>query len=300
MKRLLKSLMLGAAILGLMAACGGAGGGSNSLTVGTQTYTETKIIGYMYKELIEDATDVSVDIKFDLATSPVVIKAMQNDELQISTQYTGTALDSFFSLDTPDDPEATLEQAKREFGGEEFNFKWLDPIGFENTYALTVRSELAEEHNLEKLSDIKDIAGDLKAGFDTSWLERDSDGYPAFAEKYGFEFGTTLPMEIGLVYDAVKNEEVDIVLAYSTDARISAYDLVILEDDLNFFPPYDASPVLTNEAAEEYPEVVEAIEQLVGKIDVTTIGELNGRVDLDGEDPEDVAIDYLKEIGLLE
>lgn len=305
MKRLFTTAFLLISLIGLLAACGGSSsgsssGGSEKLTIGTQTYTETKIVGYMFKALIEEATDISVDMKLDLATSPVVIKAMQNDELQISTQYTGTALDSFFSIENPEDPEATLEQAKRDFGSDEFNFKWLDPLGFENTYALTVRKDLADEHNLEKLSDIANIAGDLSAGFDTSWLERENDGYPAFVEKYGFEFGSTLPMEIGLVYDAVKNEEVDIVLAYSTDARIAAYDLVILEDDLNFFPPYDASPVVTNDVAEKHPEVIEAIEQLVDKIDVMTIGELNGRVDLDGEEPEDVAIDFLKSNGLLD
>src|SRR5690625_3302131 len=112
MKRLFTTAFLLISLIGLLAACGGSSsgsssGGSEKLTIGTQTYTETKIVGYMFKALIEEATDISVDMKLDLATSPVVIKAMQNDELQISTQYTGTALDSFFSIENPEDPEAT-------------------------------------------------------------------------------------------------------------------------------------------------------------------------------------------------
>lgn len=107
-------------------------------------------------------------------------------------------------------------------------------------------------------------------------------------------------MEIGLVYDAVKNEEVDIVLAYSTDPRIVAYDLVILEDDENFFPPYDAAPVIRQETLDEYLEIEDAIAPLIGIFDEEIIGELNGKVDLDGEEIEDVAVDYLKSQNLLE
>jgi osmoprotectant transport system substrate-binding protein len=254
----------------------------------------------MYKALIEDQTDIKVDVKPDLATSLIVLEGMQKGDLDMSTQYTGTAISSYVDIDNPKDPEATLQQAKDFFAGDDFHFKFFDALGFANTYAFTVRADIADEYNLEKVSDLKDIAGDFSAAFDTSWLEREDDGYPAFVETYGFEFGKTNPMEIGLVYDAVKNEEVDIVLAYSTDPRIVAYDLVILEDDENFFPPYDAAPVVRQEILDEHPEIADAIAPLIGSFDEEVIGDLNGKVDLDGEDITDVAIQYLKDQGLLE
>lgn len=281
----------------LLTACGSGG---DKITIGAITSTETKIMANMYKQLIEDQTDLKVEVKEDLATSPVIIEAMQAGDLQGSMQYTGTSLSSFFSIENPEDSEATLQQAKEAFSGEEFGFHWFDPHGFANTYVFTVTEELAEEHNLEKVSDLKDIAGDLRAGFDTAWLEREEDGYPAFKEKYGIEFGDTKPMEISLVYDAVHNGEMDIVLAYSTDARIQEYDLVMLEDDLNFFPPYDASPVFLQETIDEYPEIADAIEPLIGLIDEETMGTLNGEVDIHGKSVEEAAKDFLVDQGLLE
>src|SRR5699024_10976903 len=124
------------------------------------------------------------------------------------------------------------------------------------------------KNHLETFSDLKDIAEDMKFGVDTSWLERKGeDGYEAFKEEYGFEFGKTYPMEIGLVYDALKNNEVDVTLAYSTDPRIDPYNLVILEDDKNFFPPYDACPVIDQDLLDDHPDVEDAIKPLIGKID---------------------------------
>src|SRR5690625_1405891 len=280
-----------------LAACGGGGG---SITIGAQTYTETKIIAHMYQELIEDQTDISVEVKPDLATSPIVLEGLQNGDLDLSTQYTGTAISSFTDIESPQDPDATLQQAKDFFSGDDFNFKFYDALGFANTYAFTVRSDIADEHGLEKVSDLQDIAGEFSAGFDTAWLERENDGYPAFVETYNFEFGEANPMEIGLVYDAVKNGEVDIVLAYSTDPRIVAYDLVILEDDQNFFPPYDAAPAIRQETLDDFPEIEDAIAPLIGHFDEGIIGELNGKVDLDGEEIEDVALEYLKSQNLIE
>src|SRR5690625_486504 len=284
------------AMVVLLACCGGG----NKITISTQTYTETKVMAYMYKELIEDQTDVKVDVKEDLATSPIVLEGMQKGEIDMSTQYTATAIASFEDIETPDDSDATLEQARELFGGEDFEFEVLDPLGFANTYAFTVREDIADEYGFDKVSDLEGVAEDFSAGFDTAWLERDNDGYPAFKETYGFEFGDTSPMEISLVYDAVKNDEVDVVLAYSTDPRIVAYDLQMLEDDENFFPPYDAVPVVREEVLDENPEIKEALEPLLDAFDEEEIAALSGKVDNDGEEVKDVAIEYLKENGLIE
>lgn len=293
-----KKLIAFFSVLTLLLA--GCGSGGDTITIGAITSTEAKLMAHVYKQLIEDQTDLKVEVKEDLATSPVIIESMKAGDLDGSLQYTGTSLSSFFTIENPQDSEATLQQAKDAFAGDEFKFHWFDSHGFSNTYVFTVTRELAEEHNLEKVSDLKDIAGDLRAGFDTAWLERSEDGYPAFKETYGIEFGDTKPMEISLVYDAVKNGEMDIVLAYSTDARIPEYDLVMLEDDLNFFPPYDASPVFLQETIDEHPEIADAIEPLLGLIDEEMMGILNGEVDIHGKSLEEAAEDFLVEQGLLE
>lgn len=294
MGKLKNSIILLTLLTLILTACG-----DDQITVGTQTYTETKILGYMYEALVEEQTDVEVVVKTDFSASPVVIEAMNGDDVQLTTLYTGEIFNGHFSIEDTNDRESVLQQAKEGFK-ETYNFKWYDPVGFENTYAFTVRQEVAEEHNLEKISDLTEIADEMRLGVDTTWLERDNDGYDAFTETYGLEFGETFPMEIGLVYDAVKNDEVDIVLAYSTDPRISEYNLITLEDDQQFFPPYDASTVIKQEVLDNNPEVDDALSVLVGKITEETMRELNARVDINNEDPQDVAVDYLQNEGLLE
>lgn len=291
------SITLGLLILIILplSACG-----SDSITVGTQTNTEIKITAEMYKLLIENDTDVSVDIKTDLSTTPVIVQGMESDDIQMATQYTGTSLASFApSIENPEDPEATLEQARQVYK-DEFNIKWFDSLGFANNYAIAVREEVAEEHDLETISDLRDIAEDMTAAFDTSWLERDNDGYDAFKEAYDIDFGETNPMEIGLVYDAIDDGNVDVALAYTADARIDKYNLALLEDDKSFFPPYDASPVVKQETLDDHPEIADAIEPLLGRFDDEKIRELAGEVDIDGKDTAEVAENYLKDEGLLD
>src|SRR5699024_10950578 len=287
--------MIFALLMTVLSACSG-----DKVTVGTQTYSETKTMAYIYKELIEDNTDLTVDVKTDMATDTLVLEAMMKDEVQIGTTYTGTALASFFEIDNPRDPDATMEQTQNDFK-DEYDINVFDELGFANTYALAVTEEFAEEHDLEKVSDLAEIADDVKFGSDTSWLERKGDdGYEAFIDLYGFEFGTAKPMSPNLVYHALMNEDYDVVLAYSTDARIDVYDLKTLEDDEQFFPPYDASSYVNQETLDEHPELEEIFEDLVGKFDLDTIRQLNRKVDEDGEEPQDVAKEYLEEEGMLD
>lgn len=255
-----------------LAGCGAQGSdGGGSIKIGTQTYTETKILAQMQKLLIEDRTDISVEVVPDLAASPVVISAMEQNEVQMAAVlFSGEIFNGYFDIEQTKDRQKVMEQAQAGFD-EHYGFKWFDGYGYENTYAFTVRSDLAEQYSLETISDVSEIAGDLRLGVDTTWLERDNDGYGAFTKMYGFEFGKTFPMEIGLVYEAVANKEVDIVLAYSTDPRIKEFNLATVKDDKQFFPPYDASPVVRKDTLEQYPELEEVINLLVGKLDEKTV-----------------------------
>lgn len=280
----------------LLASCSGD---SDKIKIGAQTYTETKILSHMYKELIEAETDISVEIKEDLATSHILIDALENEDLDMGTIFTGT-IANITEIDDPQDSQATWEQAKDLFGNDKYKLKLLEPLGYANTYAFTVRDDIAEKHGLEKVSDLEEISEQFIAGFDTAWAERKHDGYPTFIETYDFEFDDINPMEISLVYGAVKNGDVDVVLAYSTDARITGFDLAILEDDKYFFPPYDASPLIRQEILDEHPEIEEIIAPLIDSFTEEIIGKLNGKVDLDEESIADVAHEYLKSENLID
>lgn len=270
----------------------------SDITIGTQTYTETKIIAEIYKALIEDQTDLKVDIIPDLASSSLVINAMKKNDVQMSTLYTGEIFNNHFPISGTKDRAEVLKEAQEGFK-EYFGFTWMNPLGFENTYAFTVRQDLAETNGYTKISDVKKDMANMKLGVDTTWLERSTDGYPAFSKAYDIEFGQIFPMEISLVYSAVANEQVDIVLAYSTDSRLKAYELQTLQDDKQFFPPYDASPVLRSDLLKEHPEIQDAIAPIIGKLDADTMISLNYQVDIEKKSEREVAIAYLKEQGLL-
>lgn len=290
------ALLAIAAIFGsiMLAGCGN----SNTITIGTQTFSEPKIIANMYKLLIEDRTDMKVKVMPDLATSTVVLDALTNDDIQMATLYSGIILDDYFPIERTNDRASILKQAQEGFD-KHYGLKWFDSFGFENTYAFTVRKELAEKEQLKQISDVKDKAQSMRLGVDTSWMERAGDGYADFQKVYGISFGKVYPMEVALVYSAVATNKMDIVVAYSTDARLKEYELVTLEDDKHFFPPYDASPVIRKEALAAHPELQEVIDLLIGKLDAKTIIDLNYEVDVNKRNEKKVAEQYLQQIGLL-
>ena len=283
-------------------ACGSNDGNgsaaSGTIKIGTQTYSEPKILAAMYKALIEDRTDIKVDIVPDLAASAIVIKSMKSNDIQMATLYSGEIFNDYFDIEDTKDRAQVLKQAQEGFD-KNYGFKWYDSYGFENTYALAVRKDVAEANQLQSISDLGKAAKDMKVGVDTTWLERENDGYKAFSDHYGFSFSKTYPMEISLVYKAAADKEVDVVLAYTTDAGLKQYDLQTLTDDKQFFPPYDASPVLRNDTLEKYPELNDVITLLVGKIDAATMTALNYEVDVNKRTPEDGAVEFLKGQGLL-
>lgn len=175
-----------------------------------------------------------------------------------------------------------------------FDQTFFDSYGFANTYAFMVTKATAEKYNLETVSDLKAHSDKLKLGVDSSWLNREGDGYPGFTKAYGFDFNTVRPMQIGLVYDALNSNNLDVAVGYSTDGRIAAYDLKVLKDDKHFFPPYDASSVATNNLLKQHPELKPTIEKLHNKISTSEMQKLNYQADGEGQEPAVVAEKFLK------
>ena len=267
----------------------------NTIAITGGITTETQILASLVAEMIEHYTDKDTTIINNLGTTNINHQAMLNGDAQISAaRYTGTDIASTLQLEPIIDPKEAFTVVKREFK-ERFNQVWYPSYGFANTYVFLVRQDTAEEFNLKTVSDLAQVADQLVVGADRAWMAREGDGYQGFIKTYGFSFESILPMQIGLVYNAVAANQMDVVLGYSTDGRIASYDLVMLEDDLNFFPPYDASPVITQELLDEVPELDTILMKLAGVIDTTMMQKLNYLSDNDLIEPSIVAKDFLEE-----
>ncbi|MER2030712.1 MAG: osmoprotectant ABC transporter substrate-binding protein [Solibacillus sp.] len=276
----------------VLSACGKE---DDKLRVGSVVSTEGQITAYIVKGMLEHYTDEEVELIKNLGSAVVLHQAMLNGDANISAvRYTGTDLTGALGQEPVSDPEQALKMVQEIFQ-KEYQMTFFDSYGFNNTYAFMVTKETAEKYGLTTISDLKKVAGDLQLGVDTSWMNRDGDGYKAFSEAYGFKFGRVFPMQIGLVYDAVAQNEVDVVLGYTTDGRIASYDLTVLEDDLQFFPAYDASPFADTELLEKKPEVRKALQRLVGKISTEEMQRLNFLADNNLIEPAVVAEEFLKE-----
>lgn len=298
MKKRIKLVLVGMMTAFLLSGCSlpGLGGGSaDTIKIGTVTTSETQTLGYIQKYMIEHYTDLHAEIVGNLGSSIVMHQAMVNSDVDISAaRYTGTDLSGALHMDLVNDPDEAMEIVQREFE-KQFDQKWYDTYGFDNTYVLSVRQDASDKEGLEKVSDLASVADKYQFGVDNSWINREGIGYDEFIDEYGFEFNKIYPMQIGLVYSALNSGKMDAVLAYSTDARLKQFNLATLEDDKHFFPPYDASPVATNEVLQEHPEIDDILQKLVGKFDNETIIELNYQADIEKKEPSTVAREYLEE-----
>lgn len=299
MKRKLKLLLIAFFSALLLSGCSLPGLASNSddstISITGGITSEAQILASLVAGMIEHYTDEKTTIINNLATTTINHQAMMNGDAQISAaRYTGTDLTTTLNMDPIKDPKKAFDVVQKEFQ-KRFQQKWFNSYGFANTYAFMVTQETAKKYNLKTISDLKKVGDQLTAGVDTSWIDRKGDGYKGFTETYGFDFKRVFPMQIGLVYDAVAANKMDVVLGYSTDGRIGSYDLVILEDDLHFFPPYDACAVATDELLEKHPEFNDVLAKLSGKISTETMQKLNYQADNDLMEPATVAENFLKE-----
>ncbi|MCM3512736.1 osmoprotectant ABC transporter substrate-binding protein [Carnobacterium inhibens] len=273
----------------------GSGFNEEGITITGGSTTEQQIIGYIVEGMVEHYIDIDAQIVNNLGSSSLNHQALVGGDANVAAiKYTGTSLTGELGHAPVTDPEKALELVVDGFAAE-FKQKWFPTYGFANTYAFMVTQELADQYNLVTISDLEDVAGELNAGVDSSWIQREGDGYAAFLDTYGFDFNRVYPMQIGLVYNALQAGEMDVVLGYSTDGRIKSYDLVVLEDDKQLFPPYDASPVATFEVLEAYPELNEVLSKLQNSITDEKMQELNYISDNNLIEPKVVADDFLKE-----
>lgn len=270
----------------------------NRVVVGSKNFTEQAILGEMLATLIGEKTDLTVERKLYLGGTQVCHQALVNGNIDIYPEYTGTAYQVTLQLSGDNDAEEIYERVKSAYK-QEFDVRWLDPFGFNNTYTLTMRKEHANELGITTISELEPHADKLQPGFDHEFLER-PDGYRGLQKAYGFKFAKKpKQMDPGLMYRAIAKKQVDVIDAFATDGRIPAFDLVVLEDDRRFFPPYYAAPIVRRAVLENHPQLAAILNSLAGKIDQGTMRNLNYKVDEQGKKPRDVARQYLKDQGLI-
>ncbi|MGG3693948.1 glycine betaine ABC transporter substrate-binding protein [Heyndrickxia ginsengihumi] len=270
----------------------------NTIVITGKAFTEQEILVHMYGILIKDRTNLNVEYKSFISGSTPVFEGMRKGDYDLSVEYTGTGLINILKEKVSStDPKTVYNKVKDEYA-KKYQLIWLKPIGFNNTYSLTIRKADAKKWGVKSISDLTKIAPTLTLGSEPEFLER-KDGYIGLQKKYGIHFKKTSTMDEGIIYSAEKNHKVDVIDAYTTDGRIPAFNLYVLKDDKHQFPPYNAAPVIREEMLKKHPELKKVINLLAGKITDEKMQQLNAEVDIEKKDYDDVARKFLIDEGLI-
>ena len=288
------------ALIMILPALSGCGASSEGITIGSKQFTENILLGEIYAQLIEAKTGIPVTRKLNLGGVSVCMPAMEKGEIDVYFEYTGTAyneiLDHEFRQGTT--PEEILKVCQEEMS-RDHGITMFEPVGLNNTYDVALRADRARELGVTKISDLSEIAGDLNFGCGHSFYSRVHDGYTGMVEAYGLNFKDTKLMDTTLLYESAGTGALDVIIVFGTDSLLKKYDMILLEDDKSFFPPYHGAPMCRNEALEKYPELSDILDSLAGKIESDTMQELNYQVDVENKPVEEVARDFLTGQGLL-
>ncbi len=290
-------------ILGLFIVIFGAYFSLNSkkdktINIATKPMTEGYILGQMLTELIEQDTDLKVNITNGVGggTSnihPAIVKG----EFDLYPEYTGTSWEAVLKKEDSYD-ESKFDELQKEYK-EKYNLEYVNLYGFNNTYGLAVNKDIAEKYNLKTYSDLAKVSNNLIFGAEYDFFERE-DGYKELQKVYNIDFKKKIDMDIGLKYQAMKDKKIDVMVIFTTDGQLAVSDVIVLEDDKKMYPSYRAGTVVRSEILSEYPELKPVLEKLNNILDDKTMADLNYQVESEGKKPEDVAREYLQEKGLLE
>ena len=290
-------------ILGLFIVIFGAYFSLNSkkdktINIATKPMTEGYILGQMLTELIEQDTDLKVNITNGVGggTSnihPAIVKG----EFDLYPEYTGTSWEAVLKKEDSYD-ESKFDELQKEYK-EKYNLEYVNLYGFNNTYGLAVNKDIAEKYNLKTYSDLAKVSNNLIFGAEYDFFERE-DGYKELQKVYNMDFKKKIDMDIGLKYQAMKDKKIDVMVIFTTDGQLAISDVVVLEDDKKMYPSYRAGTVARSEILSKYPELKPVLEKLNNILDDKTMADLNYQVESKGKKPEDVAREYLQEKGLLE
>ena len=280
----------------LLGICGC--GKKEAIKIASKPMTEQYILTEIIAQMIEAETDYEVEITKGVGGGTTNIHpALVKGEFDLYPEYTRTAwLNVLKREEMEKDDDKLYEQLLAEYDG--MGLTWTGLYGFSNTYGLAVRQETAEQYGLSTYSDLAAASGELIFGGNPDYIELET-GYPRLCSAYGMTFKDTNQMEIALKYEALKNGEVDVINAFTTDAQLAANQLVLLTDDQVFFETFDAGTVVRKDALKDYPELQGILEKLNGMISAEEMQRMNYAVEVEGKEDREVAEEFLKEKGLL-
>lgn len=260
---------------------------------------EPDIMIHLYKQLIEQDTDIQVELKPNFGKTSFLYEALKTGNIGLYPEYTGTIATTLLHAQTTLHTQVPYEvyvYARDQIAAQD-QLTYLQPSAFQNTYALAVKQETAKRHNLEKISDLKRVESSMIAGFTLEFNERE-DGNKGLIDRYGLNLQVKT-MEPSLRYQAIASDDVQIIDVYSTDSKIVAQQLTLLADDQQLFPPYQVAPLLNSQTVAKYPEILPILEQLADKITTEEMSAMNYQVEVEGKTAEEVAKNYLRSQGLL-
>lgn len=264
-------------------------GKTDVIRIGSKKFTEEYLLSEMLAQLVESQTDLKVERKFGLGGTAICFEALKSGAIDLYPEYTGTALEVLLH------GQGILDfQGLKRIFKKEFNLEWLEPFGFNNTYALAIPAGLATRERIRKISDLRRYP-QLRFGLSHEFLER-SDGWLKLSQAYFLHPDEVRGLDHGLAYESIASGKIDVMDAYSTDGKIGKF-LVLLEDDLDFFPKYFAAPLVRSDILNRYPALGEVLNQLAGKISPEKMQQLNAAVEIEGKSFAEVAAEFLVQEG---
>ena len=300
-----KTKMIGALALALMLGVamitGCSAGGqkkSGTIKIATKPMTEQLILGEMLSILIQENTDLNVEITKGVGGGTSNIHpALIKGDFDLYPEYTGTAWNNILKkTEYPDDE--TLWNTLTDAYDTQFGLKWVGMYGFNNTYTLALRKEITDKYNIKTFSDLAKYTPEITFGANPDFYERE-DGYQALCDAYGFSFKDHMDMDIGLKYNALNSGEVDVINAYTTDGQLSVADAASLTDDKGFFKNYYCGTVVREDTLENYPELEGVLKKMDGIITNEEMSKMNYDLEVNNRDEHDVAMEFLKSKGLI-
>jgi osmoprotectant transport system substrate-binding protein len=293
--KVLRACLLLLGSIAVLAACSARG--RDTLVVGSKNFPEQALLGEILAQQIEARTHLRVERRFYLAGSYICQQALLSGRIDTYIEYTGTALTAILHEPVLSDPSAVFGRVRSEYN-RRFGMEVMPPLGFNNTFAMVIRGEDARRLKLKTLSDAARYTPQFRAGFGYEFMER-PDGYPNLARVYGLRFAASPRiLDLGLLYRALLDKQVDLVVGNSTDGLLSSRDLVVLEDDKRYFPPYEAVPIVREATLARHPDLRPAVARLAGKITDREMRRMNEMVVGERRDITDVAREFLRSNGI--
>ena len=267
----------------------------SAIRVGSKNFTEQVVLGEIIAQHLEHRLGQKVERSLNLGGTLLAHQAMLSGEIDLYPEYSGTALAAILKQSTVNDPGAVLQQVRDAYRSQ-FHIEWLDPLGIDNSFAMVIRGSDARARHLETLSDAAPLRWALGVGYE---FEQRSDGMPALENTYRFQWkGSPQRMDLGLLYKALEQNQVDMIAANATDGLLSKLDLKLLADDRHAFPPYQVCIAVRENSLQKHAGMREALAQLSGKLTNQKMQQLNYQVDGEHRPVAQVAADFLKEAGL--